>query len=283
MKAKAIWRLALVLAFILPASGLAWAQGGGAVVSGVVTNQSGAPVAQAAVSLKNLATGQAASARSDAAGHYTLTGVAPGDYEVSASAPGMPAKTVKLTVAAGATTQTLDIALAPNYSNPNGLSLGDLGFTPEQTKGSAAEQARLDKRSHMLKTHQKLGLITTAPLIATLITSAGAGGRHGTASGRELHAALGSVTAGMYFTTAGFAVFAPKIPGQPVRGPIRLHRALAWIHGPGMVLTPILGALAYEQRSNGQRIHGIARAHGPVAIVTAAAYGLAILSVSVKF
>jgi hypothetical protein len=50
-----------------------------------------------------------------------------------------------------------------------------------------------------------------------------------------------------------------------------------------MILTPLLGALAFEQRSNGQKIHGIASAHGVVAGTTAVAYGLAILSVSVKF
>jgi hypothetical protein len=87
----------------------------------------------------------------------------------------------------------------------------------------------------------------------------------------------------MYLTTAGFALFAPKVPGTTVRGPIRLHKALAWIHGPGMILTPVLGALAYEQRSKGERVHGIAQAHAPVAIATSIAYGLAILSVSVKF
>ena len=62
-----------------------------------------------------------------------------------------------------------------------------------------------------------------------------------------------------------------------------MHKALAWIHGPGMVLTPILGAIAFDQKSKGERVHGIASAHGAVAIVTAAAYGAAILSVSVKF
>jgi len=120
-------------------------------------------------------------------------------------------------------------------------------------------------------------------LIATLVSSNGAAGRHGTASGRELHAALGGVTAGLYLTTASFAIFAPKVPGTTVRGSIRLHRALAWIHGPGMVLTPILGALADEQRNRGEKVHGIASAHGAVAVVTGAAYGLAILSVSIKF
>lgn len=42
-----------------------------------------------------------------------------------------------------------------------------------RVKGNAQEQARLDKRSHMLKIHQRLGLITTALLIAALIVSNG--------------------------------------------------------------------------------------------------------------
>jgi hypothetical protein len=135
----------------------------------------------------------------------------------------------------------------------------------------------------MLKIHQRLGLITTAPLLATVISGSFAGGRTTSSTDRDLHAALGSVTAGLYLATAYYAIFAPKVPGTPTRGPIRLHKALAWIHGPGMILTPILGAMAFEQKSRGERIHGIASAHGAVAYVTAAAYGLAIVSVSIKF
>ena len=87
----------------------------------------------------------------------------------------------------------------------------------------------------------------------------------------------------MYFTAASFAIRAPKAPGTPTRGPIRVHKALAWVHGTGMILTPIPGAIAYSQLSNGERIHGIAKAHSYVARVTTGAYGAAILSVSVKF
>lgn len=270
-----------VLLFSLLVCGAAAGQGS-AGISGAVTDPSGAAVPHAKVTVKNLASGQSTEVETDAAGHYTVADLVPGDYEVAASVQGFAAKTATATVTAGVR-QTLDLALAANFVNPGAPSLGDLGFTPDQTKGSAADQARLNKRSHMLKTHQRLGLITTAPFIATLIVANGAAGRNSTASGRELHAALGSVTAGLYFTTASFAIFAPKVPGTPVRGPIRLHRALAWIHGPGMVLTPLLGALAYEQRSNGEKVHGIAQAHAPVAIVTGAAYGLAILAVSIKF
>ena len=62
--------------------------------------------------------------------------------------------------------------------------------------------------------------------------------------------------------SAYYAIRAPKIPGTQTRGPIRLHKALAWIHGPGMILTPILGAIAFDQKSNGEKVHGIASAHG---------------------
>jgi hypothetical protein len=135
----------------------------------------------------------------------------------------------------------------------------------------------------MLKIHQKLGLITTAPMLATVITGTFAGGRSTSSSNRDLHVGLGSLTAGMYFTAAYFAIAAPRIQGTKTRGPIRLHKTLAWIHGPGMILTPILGALAYQQKSRGEKVHGIASLHGPVAIVTAGAYGLALMSVSIKF
>ncbi len=168
-------------------------------------------------------------------------------------------------------------------SNTTAPTLEDLGITPEQARGNAQDQARLDKRSHMLKIHQRLGLIDTIPLIATVATSFGAGGRSTSTSARWTHLALGSATGDLYFTSAYFAIFAPKIPGTQVKGPIRLHKALAWIHGPGMILTPILGAIAFDQKSKGERVHGIASAHGAVAIVTASAYGAAILSLSFKW
>jgi hypothetical protein len=50
-----------------------------------------------------------------------------------------------------------------------------------------------------------------------------------------------------------------------------------------MVLTPILGVIAFDQKSKGEKVHGIASAHGPVAYTTAIAFGAAMLAVSVKF
>ena len=171
----------------------------------------------------------------------------------------------------------------PPPNSSQAPSLEDLGLTPSQTQSDPQLQARLDKRAHMLKIHQRLGLITAIPMIASVATGFGAGGKGTSTSDRWAHLALGSVTGDLYFTTAYFAIFAPRIPGTQTRGPIRVHKALAWIHGPGMILTPILGAIAFDQKSKGEKVHGIASAHGAVAIVTAGAFGAALLSVSLKF
>lgn len=245
-------------------------------LSGAVTDASGAAIPNAKVAVKNVATGQSVEAQTNSAGVYTVSNLSPGDYEVSVTAAGFDTKVAKVTLAAGVK-QTANIVL-----NAAGLSLQDLGFPSAETKANPKEQARLDKRSHMLQIHQRLGLITTIPLAATVITGVFAGGKVTSSTDRDFHAALGSTTAGLYFTSAYFAIFAPKIPGTKTEGPIRWHKALAWIHGPGMILTPILGEMAFAQRSQGERVHGIAHYHGQVAIVTAGAYGAAILSVSIK-
>jgi len=171
---------------------------------------------------------------------------------------------------------------------PQEPSLGDLGITQQQMQANPALQARLDKRTRMLKIHQRLGLITALPMLADLITGpmAKVKGRDGqtiqmpTQGNVDLHAALGSATAGLYFSTAYFAIFAPGIHGTHKRGAIRMHEALAFIHGPGMILTPILGAMAFNQEQNGEKPHGIAAAHGTVAAITALSYGAAIIAVS---
>src|ERR1700733_15807512 len=71
-----------------------------------------------------------------------------------------------------------------------------------------------------------------------------------------------------------------KDSGGKLKGAIRLHRDLEWVHGPGMILTPLLGIMAYKQENAGEEVHGIASYHGTAAYVTAAAYGASIVSIS---
>jgi hypothetical protein len=275
---------------------------GTGALTGTVTDASGGVVANAAVTATSVDTGQARTATTGTDGAYKFDLLPPGNYRVTFEAAGFKTVEIPSATVNGAETAVLDGKLnvgeqisgkpapAPQDNLPNAPSsstsapsLQDLGLSPEQTQGSAQDQARLDKRTHMLKIHQRLGLITLAPLVATFITSANAGGKNTSTTDRTVHMVLGAVSGDLYFMTAYYAIRAPKIPGTETRGPIRLHKALAWIHGPGMILTPILGAIAYDQKNRGEKVHGIAAAHGPVAIVTGAAFGVAVLSVSVKF
>ncbi len=139
-----------------------------------------------------------------------------------------------------------ELAQAAQQSQPaqtkpgNPPSLSDLGFTSQQTQANAQLQAMLDRRTHMLKVHQRLGVITLIPMAATVITGpmVKAKGKNGepitepSQTNLDFHAALGGVTTGLYFTTAYYAMFAPKVPDTKRRGAIRYHEALAFIHGP---------------------------------------------------
>jgi Carboxypeptidase regulatory-like domain len=267
------------------------AQNSGATLSGTITDQSGSPVANARVSVSNIFSGQTVETRSDASGRYSVSKLEPGNYEVKAAAEGFPTSTSRMTLRAGAT-RTLDLRMggsstsAAPQNNGTEPSLSSLGFPSSEVQGNAKEQALLNKRTHMLQIHQKLGMVTVAALIAAIATSSGAKGQHGlpgSPGGRDLHMALGATTAGLYVATAYFALAAPRMPGVQVRGPIRLHKAMAWIHGPGMIMTAVLGAMAYSQLSKGERVHGIAKYHSTAALVTAAALGTAVFAVSFKF
>ena len=172
----------------------------------------------------------------------------------------------------------------PPAQNPTAPSLSDLGLS---NAPDPALQARLDRHTQMLKMHQRLGLITLIPMAAAVISSGGATAHHtstgttgGDTTGRDVHAALGGLTVAMYGATAYYAIAAPRIPESHVKGGIKVHKYLIWIHGPGMVLTPILGVMAFNQLNNGEKVHGIASAHAAVAWTTVASYTAAIIAVS---
>jgi hypothetical protein len=168
----------------------------------------------------------------------------------------------------------------PSSSAP---SLGDLGLTPNQTKPDPDMQARLDRRTHMLKVHQELGLYTLIPIAAACISSAGATPQrntYGDTTSRDVHVAVASVAIGMYAATAYYAIRAPRVAGGPTRGGIKIHKYLIWIHAPGMLFTPILGTMAFNDIASGHKVTGIAQYHSAVALTTAIAYGASIVAVS---
>src|ERR1700674_5772680 len=78
--------VALVLRLMLPAT--ANAQVAGATLSGTVTDQSGAVVPQASISVKNIDTGITRTSATSAAGFYSVPNLLPGTYEIRTSASG---------------------------------------------------------------------------------------------------------------------------------------------------------------------------------------------------
>ena len=264
-------------------------------LSGTVSNTSGQHIANAKVSAKNTSSGESAETLSDSSGMYRLANLAPGSYVVSVQIAGYAAKSSNLTLTSSAS-QTLDFVLAasevPNAPSPASApaspSLQDLGFSSAETQANPQLQALLKKRTEMLKVHQRLGLITAIPMTAAVITGpmAKAKGKNGepieepTQANLDAHIALGGLTTALYFTSASYAILAPRVPGTTKKGAIRWHEALAFVHGPGMILTPVLGIMAYKQENAGEKVHGIASAHGTVAYITAASYGAAIVAVS---
>jgi hypothetical protein len=293
MNAKRVKFYLEILLLSLSVSFPLWAQNSSGTISGTVTDSSGAPVAHAAITISNVFSGQTAETHTDASGRYSVAKLGPGNYEVTAVAEGLPTSKSRVALAAGAT-QILNLQLEGTSSNNTNAaqssgtepSLSSLGFPTSDVQGNAKEQALLNKRTRMLQIHQKLGMATVAAMLAALIASGGAKGEHGTpgsSTGRNVHMALGATTAGLYAATAYFALAAPRVQGVQVRGPIRLHKAMAWIHGPGMIMTAVLGAMAYSQLNKGERVHGIAKYHQTAALVTAAALGTAVLAVTFKF
>ncbi|MBL8023781.1 MAG: hypothetical protein JNK54_05805 [Elusimicrobia bacterium] len=155
------------------------------------------------------------------------------------------------------------------------LTLDDLGFSADQLKSDPATQATLHKRSKMLKTHQILGLITAVPMTATLFTGPGDDSTNGSKADR--HKNLGIATGALYFTTASFSILAPEVEEKKATGATKIHKTLAWVHFPAMLIAPFLGYQAYKQRDRGEEVHGAAKHHSTVAGVAYGAYMASLL------
>jgi len=74
------------------------AQSAGAF-SGVVIDSAGKPVANAGISARSVADGHSDDVQTDASGRYTVSGLAAGEYVVSAFANGLRIQSPRLTLA----------------------------------------------------------------------------------------------------------------------------------------------------------------------------------------
>lgn len=126
-------------------------------------------------------------------------------------------------------------------------------------------------REKMLKTHQILGYVTFAGMIAQGIV----GGKlyNGDYSLYETHKTLGKVVSATYFTGAGLSIFSPPpLISREKEGlnNIKVHKILANIHVPAMIMTNVLSD---ENKKE----------HRAAAYTAFASYTLAMVSIIIDF
>ncbi|HBL17187.1 MAG: hypothetical protein A2X36_06770 [Elusimicrobia bacterium GWA2_69_24] len=175
------------------------------------------------------------------------------------------------------------LAQAPSASAAAGdqLSLDELGLVGKPAAADPALQALLERRTRMLQRHQRLGLAAAVPLLAALLTGNSA---KSSPSGRGLHAGLGSAATVLYLATAYHSIRAPNIPGAgPKKGATRIHRALAFVHYPAMLLTTAAGFSAKRQVERGRDAHSLGKQHPTIATTAAVSFLLAMGVMVINF
>jgi hypothetical protein len=116
----------LLLAALGALSAVSWGQATGAVLSGIVSDSSGAAVPGASVSIRNIATGAVREVSTNDSGLYSAPNLLPGTYDVTVAGKGFQTtiqKSITLTVGSevplnftlqvGQITQTIEVNAAP--------------------------------------------------------------------------------------------------------------------------------------------------------------------------
>jgi hypothetical protein len=111
MKPSRVWIALDLLALAAATCGISRAQVSTASVTGLVTDPGGGAVADAAVLLKNAATGVQRKTVSNQSGNYTFVDVPPGEYSLSVSKPGFSATEVQPFTLAVNQKATIDVSL----------------------------------------------------------------------------------------------------------------------------------------------------------------------------
>ena len=132
-------------------------------------------------------------------------------------------------------------------------------------------------RERMLKAHQIIGYITFAGMIYQGIL----GGKlyNGDYSVYDTHKKLGKIVTASYFTGAALSLFSPPpLVNRKREGinNIRLHKILANVHVPAMVITNIYADKQYEKKSY-KEIHKVS------AYTAVASYTLAMVTIIFDF
>jgi hypothetical protein len=121
----------------------------------------------------------------------------------------------------------------------------------------ASRENELILRRYMLTAHQIGGFITLASMLATVYVGQTIINGNESQSRLDLKSTLAWTTVGTYFTTASLSLLSPPpLVRRPGWSSVSTHKALAWVHFTGMIITPLLGTMI-EDKQNLRLFHQI--------------------------
>lgn len=173
----------------------------------------------------------------------------------------------------------VSFAQAAPKANMKKISLDDLGFEEQDKVANTELSENLKVRASKLQTHQKLGLVTLGLIAATVLT-APEGKR-----ASDAHKILGYATAASYGLTAYYSLSAPELELNQERKKwnTTIHKTMAWIHLPLMILTPLAGYLADKSYREGKSPSGLGKMKGGLAGGLVASLSIASLAMVFDF
>ena len=168
------------------------------------------------------------------------------------------------------------ILLASHIGLANELKLSHLGFNDTEIKINPKLELKLKERKRKLEIHQYAALTALTLMTGAVLTSG-----HGEST--ETHKWLGIAGGAAYYTAAYYSLTAPEIEGIEKSGNTKWHKRLAWIHGPAMILAPILGHLANEKYRKGEQPDGIVQHHNAIAYTAYFSFLAAAMTMTFEF
>lgn len=157
------------------------------------------------------------------------------------------------------------------------LTLSDIGVDSKtEIPEFQLSKTEMKERQSKLKTHEVLGLSTLGLMTATLLTG-------NSALDNNMHMYLGFATGALYMTTAYFSLTAPKPEGMKDKGKVKWHKALAWIHFPAMIITPILGYMYKKHEDEGKKHGALEKQHTTFAGILYGSFALSATLMVIEF
>lgn len=172
-----------------------------------------------------------------------------------------------------------NLMLVQNTADKSGMTLEGLGFDTKNTQ-PADDQSVMNERARKLSRHQKLGLLTLALATATVATA-----KEGEPA-PENHEHLGMITAASYFTTAYYSLTAPETKASEAKSKgwnMNVHRTMAFIHFPAMLLLPFAGKQASDDFEAGNKPSGLGKHKKNLANLAVGSMAIAAISVAIDF